>query len=940
MRPCRSSPARYATPTSAHSAGSRRRVAASRSTLSRRPDSAATSREASASSRSSINREHTSLQGAVPLARRYPQTLLEGSARAGATSPTPETMSHPPSSAPPSASVRLPFVGRADDLTRLRAALEQARAGRGGALFLTGEGGVGKSRLAATFAGEARRQSWTVAEGRAYAVEAGVPYALFSDALLPTLQELGRETLAVLTRGAVAELELLFPLLRPGARVGDRSEPTGRPADANLQLYWTFAQFLKALAARRPLLIVLDDLHWADASSLELLHFTARHLADSSILLLGMVNEAERLAHPTLLGVEQSLHGLGLAATHRLQPLTRVDTDELVRQAFGTSEAVTREFSALLYGWTQGNAFFIEETLKALVDAGRLRREGGQWLGWEMDALELPGSIRDAVLLRLSRLSAAAREVAEVVAVIGIRSRYETLRSVCTAVPEPELVDALEELAKRNLLVENASDGGPVYDFQHPMVRKIVVGEIGLARQRLVHGRIAVTLESAYGPRAGEHAEELALHFAQGAVPGGSGKAARYLAAAGRSALARFANREAADHLSAAVERLGSLGTEETADAPELDRFGLVEDLARARQRLGEYEPAIALWGTAREDAARRGDALGVAAMERRIGLSHFWTGRHTEALAILEQAAASAAGDSSLLGRIRMARGVCLSMVGRGKHAHAELGQALEAAEQSGDLALLSRVHRALLLFHTWSGAPEAAWEHGLRAVALAEQAENVPVACACHQAMAVVAGLTGHAPECAHHLEAGTRLADECAHHLEAGTRLADELRSPLLRLAFDEVAVEYASSVGRWDEGIALGEKAIALARALNQKTVLPRLLVWTGLIYLGRHELERARDYLMEAWTAAGADEPARARRPLRDPRAHGSRQLSPRGRRAGAGDPDRGGRSRDRRPHRLSDLGHSPPARGDRRGIPPGARPGGGASHRRAAQVRG
>ena len=835
-------------------------------------------------------------------------------------------MSHPPSSAPPSASVRLPFVGRADDLTRLRAALEQARAGRGGALFLTGEGGVGKSRLAATFAGEARRQSWTVAEGRAYAVEAGVPYALFSDALLPTLQELGRETLAVLTRGAVAELELLFPLLRPGARVGDRSEPTGRPADANLQLYWTFAQFLKALAARRPLLIVLDDLHWADASSLELLHFTARHLADSSILLLGMVNEAERLAHPTLLGVEQSLHGLGLAAAHRLQPLTRVDTDELVRQAFGTSEAVTREFSALLYGWTRGNAFFIEETLKALVDAGRLRREGGQWLGWEMDALELPGSIRDAVLLRLSRFSAAAREVAEVVAVIGMRSRYETLRSVCTAVPEPELVDALEELAKRNLLVENASDGGPVYDFQHPMVRKIVVGEIGLARQRLVHGRIAVTLESAYGPRAGEHAEELALHFAQGAVPGGSGKAARYLAAAGRSALARFANREAADHLSAAVERLGSLGTEETADAPELDRFGLVEDLARARQRLGEYEPAIALWGTAREDAARRGDALGVAAMERRIGLSHFWTGRHTEALAILEQAAASAAGDSSLLGRIRMARGVCLSMVGRGKHAHAELGQALEAAEQSGDLALLSRVHRALLLFHTWSGAPEAAWEHGLRAVALAEQAENVPVACACHQAMAVVAGLTGHAPE--------------CAHHLEAGTRLADELRSPLLRLAFDEVAVEYASSMGRWDEGIALGEKAIALARALNQKTVLPRLLVWTGLIYLGRHELERARDYLMEAWTAAGADEPARARRPLRDPRAHGSRQLSPRGRRAGAGDPDRGGRSRDRRPHRLSDLGHSPPARGDRRGIPPGARPGGGASHRRAAQVRG
>ena len=461
----------------------------------------------------------------------------------------------------PSALVRLPFVGRADDLAQLRVSLEHARAGRGGAVFLTGEGGVGKSRLAQLLADEARRQGWTVAAGRAYTVEAGVPYALFSDALLPTLQELGRETLSVLTRGAEAELEVLFPLLRTGAATRDGGgeaghDSAGRAADTNLQLYWTFAQFLKAFSTRRPLLIVLDDLHWADASSLELLHFTARHLAESAILLLGTINDAERLAHPTLLGVEQSLQGLGIGTSHRLRLLTRADTDELVRKAFGISEAVTREFAALLYGWTRGNPFFIEETLKALVDAGRLRREGGQWLGWEMEALELPGSIRDAVLLRLSRLSAAAREVAEVVAVIGTRSRYETLRSVCGTLSEAQLVESLEELTRRNLLGENAGEGGPIYDFQHPMVRKIVVGEIGLARQRLLHGRIALELERAYGADAAEHAEELALHFIQGAVKGGADKAVRYLAAAGRSALARFANREAADHLSAALARL------------------------------------------------------------------------------------------------------------------------------------------------------------------------------------------------------------------------------------------------------------------------------------------------------------------------------------------------------------------------------------------------
>ena len=138
----------------------------------------------------------------------------------------------------PSALVRLPFVGGADDLARLKSLLGHAGGGRGGAIFLTGEGGVGKSRLAATMAEEARRLGLTIAAGRAYTVEAGVPYALFSDALLPTLQELGQETLTVLTRGAQAELEVLFPLLRPGVSGPD---PAARTADSNL---WSCPAFV------------------------------------------------------------------------------------------------------------------------------------------------------------------------------------------------------------------------------------------------------------------------------------------------------------------------------------------------------------------------------------------------------------------------------------------------------------------------------------------------------------------------------------------------------------------------------------------------------------------------------------------------------------------------------------------------------------------------
>ena len=383
----------------------------------------------------------------------------------------------------------------------------------------------------------------------------------------------------------------------------------------------------------------------------------------------------------------------------------------MVLQAFGTGETVTREFTALIHGWTRGNPFFLEETLKALVDAGRLRWEGGQWLGWEMDDLELPGSIRDAVLFRVLHLSASAREVAEAVAIIGGRARYGTLKSVCS-LDEPQLVKALEELGRRNLLSEAGSREGPLYDFHHPMVRKILVGEIGLARQRLVHGKIATALELSYGARALDHAEELALHFTRGATEGGTDKAVPYLAAAGRSALERFAAQEATGHLSAALDRL--------------NRGGEHDDSATD----GASTSASASWKTSREPVndgriRERHRALARSARRRcsarrcrwgrvdgaRVGLSHFYAGRHSEALAALESAVTSAGGHLHLLGRIHMARGVCFNMLGRGSEASTELEAALAVAERSGDRSLLARVHQALLRFHAWQ---EILSQHG----------------------------------------------------------------------------------------------------------------------------------------------------------------------------------------------------------------------------------
>ncbi|MEQ1858226.1 MAG: ATP-binding protein, partial [Longimicrobiales bacterium] len=156
----------------------------------------------------------------------------------------------------------LPLVGRTRELASLESLLEWGRSDGTSVVIVSGEGGVGKSRLAAELGARAERRGWKVAYGRAFPVESGVPYALFSDAFLPILRALDADTLTLLTRGGADELRFLFPALGPSG-AGSES-PAGEPDEVRTRLIWNFAEFLKNYAARAPLLCILEDLQWAD----------------------------------------------------------------------------------------------------------------------------------------------------------------------------------------------------------------------------------------------------------------------------------------------------------------------------------------------------------------------------------------------------------------------------------------------------------------------------------------------------------------------------------------------------------------------------------------------------------------------------------------------------------------------------------------------------
>ncbi len=740
----------------------------------------------------------------------------------------------------------LPLTGRDVERAVLVRALDAAERGTSSTIFLAGEGGIGKTRLAESVVEEATSRGWSTAVGRAYPVETGVPYAVFADALLPVLKALDRGTLTVLSRGGEAELARLFPALDLHSET--RAQANGAASDTKARLLWNFSQFLGRFAAKRPLLIALENLQWADASSLELLHFTARQLAGLRIVVLCSYNEAQRDSNATLASTERSLVGLGIASVLRLTPLSRAKSDELLGNVFGMDPASIREFAALLYERTRGNPFFVEEMLKSLIGSGRLHRDEGRWVGWDVTELDLPRTVRDAIVARLDRLSLTARIVADLAAVLGSRVSYDALEAVSDLAPS-SLVEAVDELRRERVLVDADVADALQYDFTHPTLQATLYAELGKARTRLLHGRLGTALERLYGASSDAHANELAFHFSRAASPELAPKAARYLAGAGRAALATYATREAASYLGGALDILDRHAGAER-DAPSPDEVAtLVEDLARARQRNGEYDTARALWERALDHARKRDDAGRIASIERRLGLASFWAGHHDDAFAHYAAGleAAARAGDERLAARVRIARAAAFQELGRPNDALTELQAALEIAERLKHAGMLARIHRALMQLYMFIGSGAEARLHGEQAITFAGSANERAVEWAAHWGIAVLSGLTGN--------------AGDLARHVSEAQRIAEELRSPVLGVWTNEVSIEYASGIGDWNAGLSLAERTIPVARAVGARTLLPRLLVWTGLMHLGRGELEKAKALFEESWSMSGAADTA-------------------------------------------------------------------------------
>ncbi len=740
---------------------------------------------------------------------------------------------------------RIPLIGRQRELAALTAALDQAKRDHGSVHIIAGEGGVGKTRLMEAVRTRAKERGFTTLVGRAFPVESGIPYAIFGDGFVPYLRDLGAASLQTLSRGAGAELALLFPALR----ADDGAARTLDAAELKPRIFDAFSHLLGSLAKKSPMLVVLENIHWADPSSLDLFHFVARSAATRPIMLLATYNDSHRESQRAIRMVEQSLQSLGALTRHLLPPLTRDETAQMIEQGFGESAQSLGDFPDRVHGRTRGNPFFIEETLKSLVNAGRLRQEGERWVGWSTEQLSLPDSVRDALQVRYDRLTEPARRVVLLAAVVGAQVPHALLERLTGLAPH-ELLTALDELRRERAFEETDGAGGPSYVFTHPLLQEMLYAELGRARVRAMHAQVADALEAMHGASAMEHAEELAIHFRRAESPEQATRAIAYLVAAGEIAGRRGAHREAAESLGAALALLDKRGDATPRTATDSTSVSVVESvlesLGRAKHRLGDYAGAVSLFKRAANLAEARGDDGRVASLERRIGLGWLRRGEFLVALSHHDRglAAALRAGDRALEATFHLARSSGMMEVGDGAAAEEAGRKALAIAEAIGDPRLLGQVHQALQALSIWRGPSREAVEHGTKALEFARAAGDTRTVWQAEWAFAYHAGLTGDS--------AGT------LRHIQQASQLADEMRSPVLRLWTAEVAIEYRSGIGEWDDALTLADRSIEEARAFGQRNLLPRLLVWSALIHCGRGDLHEARARIDAAWQASGAD----------------------------------------------------------------------------------
>jgi DNA-binding CsgD family transcriptional regulator/tetratricopeptide (TPR) repeat protein len=572
------------------------------------------------------------------------------------------------------------FTGRQDELAALERELASALARTLGVTLLAGEPGIGKSRLLDAFAGIARARAVAVLRGGASTAQGMPPYLPFLEALGQQIEQAPRDALTEQVGAFAGVLATLLPELT--IRLGESpvSYPLP-PEQAQLRFYEAIGRFLAAIAAPSGLLLILDDLQWADPATLELLVYIARQQGTSRLLLLGAYRVDEAEARPEFQHALVELDRLRSLRTIRLAPLMLEALGDLARAMLnGEINLAVRE---KLFEQSEGNPFYAEELLREWQETGVLQFHHHRWELGEIQATGAPPGVARAIRHRLSRLPPGDLDLLRTAAIIGRAFELDLLAEVVGG--DLEATEARVQPALAVGIVQDAGDGN--YRFSHDMIRECLYDEVTPVRRRRLHGFIGRVLEMKPGAMPAQRLADLAFHFGRS---GDRERGASYAMQAGQQAMALFASDEAQQAFGAALDLI---------EPGDPRRGELSMAWGEAASLAGHEQAATLAFEQARQWFRTRGEDEREAEAAYRLGQSWWRQEDVTRAEAALHDAAA-------LVGDAKTPLAVDIfvelgGLVGGSLHRHAVgiawARRSLVVAEEIGDPRLQAKASRTL---------------------------------------------------------------------------------------------------------------------------------------------------------------------------------------------------------------------------------------------------
>jgi eukaryotic-like serine/threonine-protein kinase len=541
------------------------------------------------------------------------------------------------------------FIGREQETKELRVALNETLSGKGHLFMLVGEPGSGKTRMAEQLATYARLCNARVLTGSCYEGDGAPAFWPWLQIIRSYSQELEPEKLLSIMGPGAADIAQVVSDIRK--RLPDLAHPpTLEPEQARFRLFDSVTTFLKNASKVQPLVVILDDLHWADKPSLLLLQFLARELKDARILVIGTYRDMELGRQHPLSQTLGELSRQGLSARIVLRGLTEQDVARFIEMTAGIEP--TEKLVKTVYQQTEGNPFFLNEIVRLLVVEGQLERPQET----TVSAVRIPEGVREVIGRRLDQLSDECNRVLTTASVIGREFSLDALEPV-SEISGDRLLELLDEAMAARVINELPKAVGQ-YSFVHALIRETLYDEISIARRVRFHQRIGQALEKLYSNNLDLHLAELAYHFFQASPAGNSDKAIDYAIRAAKRAVSLLAYEEAAGH----YERARAV-IELQDDVNQEQRGELSLALGGAHTKAGNTAKAREEFLQAADIARKRGAPEQLARAALDIGIGMAGSGRVDELQVNLLKEALSALSEEDTALRARLLAQLSLAL-------------------------------------------------------------------------------------------------------------------------------------------------------------------------------------------------------------------------------------------------------------------------------------